>query len=127
MEDLLKQVLSDETLYASAKTLFAYLYVCNRECTKYNHEILSEVNIGINAYFRAVRDLECCGYMKAKFHRSETKKPIFVFGDENSIITLRPSSGFLPDWLNEPYDSPWAFTAGRIGPAASALSSLIFT
>ena len=82
MEDLLKQVLSDETLYASAKTLFAYLYVCNRECTKYNHEILTEVNIGINAYFRAIRDLECCGYMEAKFHRSETKKPIFVFGDE---------------------------------------------
>ena len=45
MEDLLKQVLSDETLYASAKTLFAYLYVCNRECTKYNHEILTENSI----------------------------------------------------------------------------------
>lgn len=78
---LIRDVMSDSSLSVGAKAVFSYLYFNNKECNKDIDEILSEINIGINGFYKSIRDLENVGYIKFKFLYSLIKKPMFAFRD----------------------------------------------
>ena len=79
---LVREVMGDSLLSVGAKGIFAYLYFNNKESNKDIDEILSEINIGINGFYKNIRDLENLGYIKFKYLYSLIKKPMFAFKDE---------------------------------------------
>lgn len=81
--DLFKEVLKDDGLKLEAKTVFMYLYLCNNDSHMYREEILEELNLCALSYYKYVKDLVDCGYLKVKGLYSELKAPLFAFKDTN--------------------------------------------
>ena len=79
---LVRDVTSNSALSVGAKAVFVYLYFNNKENNKDIDEILSEINIGINGFYKNIRDLERFGYIKFKYLYSLIKKPMFAFKDD---------------------------------------------
>ena len=81
--DLFKEVLKDDGLKLEAKTVFMYLYLCNNDSHMYREEILEELNLCVRSYYKYIKDLVDCGYLKVKGLYSELKAPLFAFKDTN--------------------------------------------